>query len=290
MASKRYEMPLTEGARRAPLGPQPSALGRCFSHSARGTQHAAHFLRPSVLGLISCGGFTYLGLLFLVAILGAVLAATAHIWHTQAQREKEAELLFVGDQFRLAIGTYYERTPGSIKQYPKAFEDLLQDPRFPNVQRYLRRVYTDPMTGKPNWGMLRTGDGGIIGIYSVSQDAPIKIADFPAPYGALAESTSYSNWIFAYMPGDATGAAGPQSNAAAPGGQPGNFAPGVGSGVGSAAQSDIEARAPACQAQRAKDLSSCNAPSMSAGGTGGDNCVLAALQRFAACLGGASPR
>jgi len=70
-------------------------------------------------------GFTYLVLLFMVAIMGAVLAATAMVWHTLAQRDKEQELLYAGDAFRRAIGLYYERTPGAgtPKQYPKKLDE-----------------------------------------------------------------------------------------------------------------------------------------------------------------------
>ena len=40
-------------------------------------------------------GFTYIGLLIFIALLGIGLAMTGQIWHTSVQREKEAELLFV---------------------------------------------------------------------------------------------------------------------------------------------------------------------------------------------------
>ena len=45
-------------------------------------------------------GFTYIGLLFAVAILGITLGAVGVVWSTQIRRDKEAELLFVGDQIR----------------------------------------------------------------------------------------------------------------------------------------------------------------------------------------------
>ena len=59
-------------------------------------------------------GFTYLTLLFAIAIAGIVLAKTGIDWSQDAQREKEKELLFVGDQYRHAIALYYQRTPGAV--------------------------------------------------------------------------------------------------------------------------------------------------------------------------------
>src|SRR6478752_4068049 len=63
----------------------------------------------------SLGGFTYIGLLFLVALMGAALVGVAQVWHTQVQRDKEEDLLFVGNQFRRAISLYYERAPGGAR-------------------------------------------------------------------------------------------------------------------------------------------------------------------------------
>jgi len=49
------------------------------------------------------GGFTYLGLLAIIAVMGVVMVGTGEVWHIAQKREKERELLFVGDQFRRAI-------------------------------------------------------------------------------------------------------------------------------------------------------------------------------------------
>src|SRR5215216_3145001 len=48
-------------------------------------------------------GFTLLGLMIIIAVMGAGLAAFGTLYSQTAQRDKEAELLFVGEQFRDAI-------------------------------------------------------------------------------------------------------------------------------------------------------------------------------------------
>ena len=52
-------------------------------------------------------GFTYVAVLILVATLGAVSAAFGELTSHAAQREKEQELLFVGNQFRQALWNYF---------------------------------------------------------------------------------------------------------------------------------------------------------------------------------------
>jgi len=141
-------------------------------------------------------GFTYLGLLFAVAVLGVGLAGTGVVWHTAKQREKERELLFVGNQFRRAIEQYYLATPGALKKYPLQIEDMLRDPRLPSVQRYLRRVYADPLTGRSEWGLVRAPDGGIMGVYSLSDAMPVKVALFRTADRNFEGKERYSDWKF----------------------------------------------------------------------------------------------
>ncbi len=145
-------------------------------------------------------GFTLAGALIVVAVLGAGMAAYGEIASHAAQREKEQELLFVGNQFRQAIGAYYERTPGAVKRFPEKLEDLLQDKRHPMPQRQLRRLYADPMTGKRDWGLVSAPEGGIMGVYSLSQAQPIKTGGFLARDSSLADSAQYTGWQFVYSP------------------------------------------------------------------------------------------
>lgn len=145
-------------------------------------------------------GFTYIGLLIFIALMGVALAGTGAVWHTSVRREKERELLFVGDQFRRAIALYYERTPGGAKQFPQALEDLLLDRRYPNTQRYLRRLYADPLTGKPEWGLVRGPEGRIVGVFSLSEEAPLKRAGFPLVYQDFEGKERYGDWRFVHVP------------------------------------------------------------------------------------------
>ncbi|OHC67883.1 MAG: type II secretion system pseudopilin PulG [Rhodocyclales bacterium RIFCSPLOWO2_02_FULL_63_24] len=157
--------------------------------------------RPS--GISSCsgeGGFTYLGLLFAVALAGIVLAATGVLWSTERQREKERELLAVGEEFRRAIGTYYERSPGTVKRYPAKLDDLTKDNRFITVQRHLRQVYRDPMTGTADWGAIAAPEGGIMGVHSLSTVTPIKQGNFPPRFGEFEGKRSMAEWRFVYRP------------------------------------------------------------------------------------------
>jgi type II secretory pathway pseudopilin PulG len=143
-------------------------------------------------------GFTYIGLLFWVAVVGAGLAVMGEVWHAAAKREREQDLLFVGEQFRRAIGTYYESSPGT-KHYPRRLEDLLADARAPVLRRHLRRIYPDPMTGKADWHLVLQGDQ-ILGVFSQSQDEPIKRANFALADTFFSDGLMYSDWRFVYTP------------------------------------------------------------------------------------------
>jgi type II secretory pathway pseudopilin PulG len=142
-------------------------------------------------------GFTYLTILFVVAIMGAGLALVGEVWHTSAMREREAELLYVGNQFRKAIERYYLSGP---RLYPRDLFDLLRDPRKLGIERYLRQLYPDPVTGKAEWGLVKAPDGGLMGVYSLSEGKPLKAANFRPRDAAFEGAAKYSDWKFVYAP------------------------------------------------------------------------------------------
>lgn len=145
-------------------------------------------------------GFTYMAALFFVAIMGAMLATVGAIWSTAQQREKERELIFLGNQFKTAIGQYYERSPGTLKKYPKVLEDLLKDERQLATQRYLRKIFVDPMTRTAEWGLVTAPEGGVMGVYSLSGDSVLKTGGFADKDADLEGKSRYSEWQFVYRP------------------------------------------------------------------------------------------
>lgn len=151
-------------------------------------------------------GLTYLALLFAVAMAGITLAATGTIWSMERQRERETELQFIGNQFRQAIRLYYERSPGQVKRYPMSLNDLLLDNRFLGIQRRLRQIYIDPMTGGEEWGAVAAPEGGIMGVYSLSDATPIKTSGFAIRDADLEGKKKYSDWRFIYRPAAAQAA------------------------------------------------------------------------------------
>lgn len=177
-------------------------------------------------------GIVLLALLLAMALLGIGLMAAVDVWALTRQRERETELLFVGDQYRQAIRRYYVAAPaGGQRVYPPSLEVLLEDDRFPVPVRHLRRSYADPITGKADWGQLRAGDR-IVGIYSLSEAPPLKKAGFPARDSSFADAASYKDWVFAFVarrgnfvpvaPGAASAppSAPPRNRAGLPGGKP----------------------------------------------------------------------
>ncbi len=145
-------------------------------------------------------GFTYLGLLAAVAVASVALAATGVLWQTEAKRERERELLFVGNQFRRAIEHYYWHTPGAVKAFPKTLEDMLYDTRAPVPARHLRRMYADPMTGSADWELIPSPAGGIAGVRSRSQAKPLKQRGFRGRDAGFTEREHYAEWAFVYTP------------------------------------------------------------------------------------------
>lgn len=134
-------------------------------------------------------------ILFVVAIMGVGLALVGEVWHTVAVREKEAELLFVGNQYRRAIERYYLSGP---RQYPRTLDDLLKDQRKPGIERYLRKRYFDPITGTNEWGLVKAPDGGVMGVYSLAPGKPLKTTGFRIRDRELEGATTYSDWKFLY--------------------------------------------------------------------------------------------
>jgi len=251
-------------------------------------------------------GFTYLGVLFLIVFMGLALAAVAHVWHVSVQRDKEAELLFIGGEFRNAIQRYSEISPGnaSKQEFPKKLEDLLEDKRFGIIARHLRKIYVDPMTSKPDWDLVVLPGIGIVGVHSKSEGVPIKSSGFPADFDKFSEAKNYAEWVFSTAtapttasPPGTTPAGSPVLPTGSPmtgmptaGAGPGALAPGAGvnpgvqPSVGNAPpdpRADAEA---ACQSTYTIRSKQCNAATDRGAALGGQSCLDRAMQQLNECM------
>jgi hypothetical protein len=132
-----------------------------------------------------------------VALVSAATLVPLRHERTAQQRERERELLWIGAQYRRAIASYHAASPGSVPQFPATLEDLLEDKRFPNPRRHLRRLYADPMTGRPDWTLIRE-QGAIVGVASRSAAEPFKRAGFAAEDNTFAGQPRYADWRFVH--------------------------------------------------------------------------------------------
>lgn len=155
-------------------------------------------------------GVTYLGLLFAVALAGIAVAGAGTLWSLESRRDKERELLFIGEEYRRAIASYYSKGPNGVREYPQKLEDLLQDRRFPMPVHHLRRLYRDPMTNNMDWELLRL-QGGISGIASRAPGKPIKVAGFASQQEGFESAASYQGWQFTHGGSGAGGMVGIQA-------------------------------------------------------------------------------
>lgn len=159
--------------------PAGSARGRCLRSQRR-----------------HLGGFTYLTLLVVVALLGLALARLGPLWADAEQRDREQELLRIGALYAQALDSYRHAAPGSRGGYPPSLEELLLDTRFVGTRRHLRRLYADPMKPTRPWGLVRDADGGIVGVYSQDERRPL--LRLPQAHGIvdLPVADHYAHWVF----------------------------------------------------------------------------------------------
>lgn len=142
-------------------------------------------------------GMLLLGVLVFMAIGTLMASVASQRWADARQRDAEEELLIVGMQYRKAIESYYFRSPGVPRQFPASLKDLVQDPRFPQTVRHIRRLWPDPVDPTKDWGLIRQGDR-IVGVYSQSTGQPFRSANFdPAlPVQQFANAKTYRDWRF----------------------------------------------------------------------------------------------
>jgi type II secretory pathway pseudopilin PulG len=82
-------------------------------------------------------GYAMAALLVGMAVMAIMLSVALPVWRTFVQREREAELIFRGEQYAHAIEIFQRRNGG----FPQSLDVLVKT-------RAIRKAYKDPMTGE----------------------------------------------------------------------------------------------------------------------------------------------
>ena len=117
-------------------------------------------------------GFAMGALLVGIFIMSLLTSMALPVWHHAAQREREAELIFRGQQYARAIALWQRQRPGSV---PQDLDTLIEE-------RFLRKRYSDPMTNGGQFRILLQSD-----LPSISAS---QIANTGTSSGMSSESTS----------------------------------------------------------------------------------------------------
>jgi len=156
--------------------------------------------RSATTGRDKQRGLLLVGRLLLMFLTGVIAMPGLEVWANTRQCEREAELLFVGDQYRQAIHRYYFAVGnGQTPELPAKLEDLLNDNRFPVPAHQLRRLCADSITGSTDWGPAMRGDR-IVGVHSLSEAVPLKPAGFDTLHATFEARTAYKDWVFLFIP------------------------------------------------------------------------------------------
>ncbi len=107
-------------------------------------------------------GYAMAALLVSIGVMMVVMTVAMPVWRTQAQREKEAELVFRGEQIARAVNLYMRKMGGG--SYPPSLDVLVQG-------RFLRKKYKDPMTKDGEWDVILAA-GGVPGQGGPTQQTP----------------------------------------------------------------------------------------------------------------------
>ncbi len=144
-------------------------------------------------------GMLLIGVLIFIALSALTAVHAGPRWFDARQRAAEEELLFVGEQYRQAIESYWREAPNKVHQLPASIDDLLSDKRFAFPKRHLRKEFRDPLAPKEPFGELRQGNA-LVGVYSRTEGAPFRQAGFAGAQKAFNGAQSYSDWKFQFTP------------------------------------------------------------------------------------------
>src|SRR5262249_6317906 len=100
-------------------------------------------------------GFAIATLIVFASVIAILAAAAIPVYQMRAQRERELECIFRGEEYMRAIIKYQRK----FKTYPPTIDALLNTDGI----RFVRRQYKDPITGEDFRIITVNPDGSVVG-------------------------------------------------------------------------------------------------------------------------------
>ena len=173
-----------------------NAVARLFARGAHPRPLSRWRGRGEGFGARRVRGYALMAALVALVVVSLASVVAVRRASVDAQRERERQLLWVGNQFRMALQSYFAVNPqGGFQQYPKTLEDLVRVGRGPVEHHHLRQLYTDPLTGKMDW-VLEMDGGRIVGLHSPGTGKPLLHSGLGAVGSAFQHAKTYADWHF----------------------------------------------------------------------------------------------
>ena len=115
---------------------------------------SGHAGTDAAIGRAAEAGFAMAALLVSLAVISVMLSIALPAWRHAAQGEREAELIFRGEQYARAITLYQRQLPGA---FPPDLDTLVEG-------RFLRRAYRDPMTEDGEFRLIPQSELAAVGV------------------------------------------------------------------------------------------------------------------------------
>ena len=164
-------------------------------------------------------GYVLLAVIFLTVILLISLAIAAPKVAKSIQRDKDLETIHRGEQYKRAIKLYYQK----FGSYPTSIDQLVET----NQMRFLRKKYTDPLTGKDDWKPVLFGQAHVRPLGFFGQ--PLMMAGAVAGAGSMYAVTTTTTTDANGVPIASGDTSGPDAS--------GGSSAGTGTGLGSTSPS-----------------------------------------------------
>jgi hypothetical protein len=99
-------------------------------------------------------GSVLLIIMMMATVLLVSLTAALPSIYQEAQREREEELIFRGNQYAHAVMLFRQK----FQRFPSTVDELIET----DGMRFLRKAYTDPMDPKGKWRFIHCNAAGVV--------------------------------------------------------------------------------------------------------------------------------